>query len=36
MDSMFLLYYLILINPYRFMSGYLYFSNNLKDIKDPI
>ena len=27
MDSMFWLYYLILINPYRFMSGYLYFSN---------
>ena len=45
MDSMFpchsllnmkviLLYYLVLINPYKFMSGYLYFPNNLKDIKD--
>ena len=28
------LYYLVLINPYQFMSEYLYFPNNLKDIKD--
>ena len=28
--------YLVLINPYKFMSGYLYFSNNLKDIKNNI
>ena len=25
---------LLLINPHKFMSGYLYFSNNLKVIKD--
>ena len=24
------LYYLVLINPYKFMSGYLYFHNNLR------
>ena len=47
MDSMFLsysllnmkliwLYYLVLINLYNFMSGYLYFRNNLQDIKDLI
>ena len=28
------LYYLVLINPFKFMSGYLNFPNNLKDIKD--
>ena len=28
------LYYLVLINLYNFMSGYLYFPNNLQDIKD--
>ena len=31
-----MLYYLTLINPYKFMTGYLYFPNNLKDIKDHI
>ena len=31
-----LLYYLVSINPYKFMNGYLYFANNLKDIKDLI
>ena len=30
------LYYLVLINRYKFMSGYLYFPNNLKDIEDRI
>ena len=30
------LYYLVLINPFKFMSGYLYFPNNLKDIKDYV
>ena len=30
------LYYLVLINLYNFMSGYLYFRNNLQDIKDLI
>ena len=25
-----------LINPHKFMSGYLYFPNNLKDLKDHI
>ena len=25
--------WIILINPYKFMSGYLYLPNNLKDIK---
>ena len=30
------LYYLVLINLYNFMSGYLYFPNNLQDIKDLI
>ena len=30
------LYYLVLINRHKFMSGYLYFVNNLKDIKDHI
>ena len=25
-----------LITPYKFMSGYLYFPNNVKNIKDPI
>ena len=29
-------YRLVLINPYKFMSGYLHFSNSLKDIKDHI
>ena len=28
------LYYLVLINRYKFVSGYLYFPNNLKDIRD--
>ena len=28
------LYDLVLIKPYKFMSGYVYFPNNLKDIKD--
>ena len=27
------LYYLVLINPDKFMSGYLYFPSNLKDHK---
>ena len=27
------LYCLVLINLYKFMSGYLYFPNNLQDIK---
>ena len=27
------LYYLVLINSYKFMNGYLHFPNNLKDIK---
>ena len=30
------LYYLVLINRYKFMSGYLYFPNNLKDIEEHI
>ena len=30
------MYYLVLINPFKFMSGYLYYSNNLKDMKDHI
>ena len=30
------LYYFVLINPYEFVSGYLYFLNNLKNIKDDI
>ena len=30
------IYYLLLINAYKFMSGYLYSPNNLKDIKDHI
>ena len=30
-----LIAYLVLINPYKFMSDYLYFPNNLKDIKKP-
>ena len=30
------MYYLVLINPFKFMSGYLYFPNNLKDMKDHI
>ena len=29
-------YYLVLINPHKFMSGYLYFPNNVKDIKDQM
>ena len=29
-------YYLVLINPFKFMSVYLYFPNNLKDEKDDI
>ena len=28
--------HVILSYPYKFMSGYLYFPNNLKDIKDHI
>ena len=28
------LYYLVLINPYKFMSGYLYFPSDLKYKKD--
>ena len=28
------LYYLVFVNPYKVMSGYLYFPNNVKDIKD--
>ena len=28
--------YVILSYPYKFMSDYLYFLNNLKDIKDYI
>ena len=28
--------HVILLYPYKFMSGYLYFPNNLKDIKDHI
>ena len=27
-----LVYYLVLINPQKFMSSYLYFLNNLKDM----
>ena len=30
------LYYLVFINPYKFISGYLYFPNNIKDIEDHI
>ena len=30
------LYYLVLINHYKFINGHLYFPNNLKDIKDHI
>ena len=30
------MYFLVLINPFKFMSGYLYFPNNLKDMKDHI
>ena len=30
------IYYLLLINPCKFSSGYLYFPQNLEDIKDPI
>ena len=29
-------YYLLLINHYKFMSAYLYFPYNLNDIKDYI
>ena len=29
-------YDLLLFSFHKFMSGYLYFSNNLKDIKDQI
>ena len=29
-------YHVILSYPYKFMSGYLYFPNNLKDIEDHI
>ena len=43
MDSMFPCYSLlkmkvifVLVNPYKVMSGYLYFPNNLKGIKDYI
>ena len=28
--------YHLFINPYKFVSSYLYFFNNLKDIKDHI
>ena len=28
--------HVILLYHYKFMSGYLYFPNNLKDIKDHI
>ena len=31
-----LVYYFVLINPHKFMSGYLYFPNNLKEVKDNI
>ena len=27
-------HYLVLINFYKFVSGYLYFLNNLKDLKE--
>ena len=30
------LYYLLLINLYKLLSGYLYFANNLKDVKSHI
>ena len=30
------IYYHFLINPHKFVSGYLYFSSNLKDMKDHI
>ena len=30
------LHYLVLINPYTSMNGYLHFPNNLKGIKDYI
>ena len=47
MESMFLcylllntkvisVYYLLLINPCKFMSDYLYFLNNLENIKDHL
>ena len=31
-----LIHHVILSYSYKFMSGYLYFPNNLKDIKDHI
>ena len=31
-----LIYYLVLINPYKFMSSYFYFPNKLKDKKSHI
>ena len=30
-----LIVHLVLTNPYKFVSGYLYLPNNLKDIKRP-
>ena len=30
-----LIVYLVLINPYKFISGYFYFPNNLRVIKIP-
>ena len=30
------LYYLVLINPYKVVGGYFYFSSNFNDITDHI